>query len=283
MLEIEKLEKEWRVYKIKRLRPWAILGLAAAISYGLFLAWPAVSGMEGMKKSSTASRDTRGGKSLERPLVDKKEVLRKPPASTLPVTTQLPSVAERSTASAQREERKEKRAVLLNPDTAFLSSFSRDADWDEPKKRRYARPVKEETIHPSSNLEKREPKTVVKLQNTAPISGTSIAKSSLSIQTKTSNNTLDYLIKRFNVKRDPKLATYIAQSFYKKKNYNEAVKWSIMANSLEPSNEESWLLYARAKVKLGKKEDAINALRIYLNQYSSRKVKSYLHSLEHSL
>ncbi|WP_457597202.1 CDC27 family protein [Hydrogenimonas sp.] len=105
----------------------------------------------------------------------------------------------------------------------------------------------------------------------------------LVISTKQTNNTLQYLIDKFNQTRDPKLATYIANSYYKKGAYKETIRWAIMANSLDPASEESWLLFAKAKTKLGQREDAISALKIYLNQYPSKRVKAYLQSLETGL
>jgi hypothetical protein len=287
MLEIEELEKEWQNYKIKRMRKWAILGLAVAILLGLFLARSSVHETEGKEKNLQRKFDTHQKTEIEKPvkqpLIEKKKLQQNLPDSTLSLTIQLPAEVKHPAAGGQTKEKRARREIQLNPDTLFLSSFSHDGGSNESDEIRYKRAVKEETIPLAPSLGKTGTETVAEPKKAVHISKNPVSGSSLSVQTKTSGNALDYLIKRFNMKRDPKLAAYIAQSFYKKKNYNQTVKWSIMANSMEPSNEESWLLYAKAKVKLGKKQEAINALRIYLNQYSSQKVKSYLHSLEHSL
>ena len=205
--------------------------------------------------------------------------------------------------------------VVLAPDTEFLRNFtptSNEAEQKRPQRIVQRTTVRQEVIppvtpaapiqstrNPSPKLNPKTSANPVHRETSKPTVETPERKNAekkieitsekpekeavVSIESKKTNNTLNFLIKRFNETRDPKLAAYIAQSFFKKGNYKETVRWSIIANSLEPSNEASWILFAKAKMKLGQKEDAVRALKIYLNQYPSRKVRSYLETLESGL
>ncbi|WP_201353100.1 CDC27 family protein [Hydrogenimonas urashimensis] len=301
MLEIEQLEKEWRRYKLKQFRPLVVTLLLLGGGAAATLLWPEI---RTLFPSLEQSERVVGKKPTAAPVAKKHEKAQERTRSPEPVSasTQLPekpALAAVKPATVQPTEKREKAptpktgeaSVVLNPDTAFLSEFKASLKEEKPVSNT---PVKQEVIPVANETSRAEKKTKkprleeiepvpAKQTNAVSVQVEPKRKSSLLIQTKRTNNTLEYLIERFNQKRDPKLATYIAQSFYKKGNYNETVRWSIVANSLDPSSEESWLLFAQAKVKLGQKEDAINALRIYLNQYSSKKVKSYLQTLESGL
>ncbi len=305
MLEIEQLEKEWRIYRLKRLRPYILTSVLIAGAAVSALYWPQLSALAGRSSASRPDRTETIQKrneavhitQKEETLSEKKE---NPAADSLSKTDQKPDRTEKrppvtkkkadagkTTATVLKEEKE----IVLNPDTEFLNDFTQSIGAEKKKSRVVKSAVRHETIpmvpkKPKVSKKETEPKlTEIEKE---PVSNIVVEttkpepkkRSSLVIQTKQTNNTLEYLIERFNQNRDPKLATYIAKSFYKKGNYKETVRWSIVANSLDPSGEESWMLFAKAKVKLGQREDAINALRIYLNQYSSKKVKSYLESLE---
>ncbi|RUM46182.1 MAG: hypothetical protein DSY46_00685 [Hydrogenimonas sp.] len=269
MHDIEKLEKEWRIYKLKQFKPIAItvgiigagylffIGSTTLVSYSLVLTRPAIAVMSKNKIH-----------------LDQQESVAQPQKVA---SQEMVKVSSSSNQTIKQDENpKELASVILQPDTNFLTSFSYKEppkDWPNEEKRR----APKEAQHLSSVTT--PPKSV---EPSPPVTQHHTSKS-LVIQTKTSHNTLEHLIERFNNSREPKLATYIASMFYKRKQYQDAIRWSIIANSLEPSNEESWLLYAKAKVQLGERDDAIRALRIYLDQYTSKKIRSYLHTLEHNL
>jgi tetratricopeptide (TPR) repeat protein len=87
---------------------------------------------------------------------------------------------------------------------------------------------------------------------------------------------LKYLRKKFYASNDVKYAFAIAERFLEMKKYKEALKWSLIANELAPESDRSWLLFAKTKLKMGKKQDAINILQAYLKTYDSSKVSRFL-------
>ncbi len=297
MLEIEKLEREWRRYRLKRLKPWIFSSVALLVAAAAAV-WLTETGLYPTLK--------KGGEEIEAaaqglPAASTKTTSNIEPES-VPVEKESAPMVEKPVKSGteeaaaqtepkEREKREERMSrtetvepeVTLNPDTAFMESLSAEAKGISPAKEYTAvKPAKEEIVASSTIERKNSP--VSKKSNDTEIENTETADrskgSGLQIQSTKTNNTLQLLIERFNRNNDPKLASYIAQSYYKKGNYKEAVKWSVTANSLDPSGEDSWITFARAKVKLGKRDEAIKALRVYLNQYSSRKVRSYLRRLE---
>ena len=85
---------------------------------------------------------------------------------------------------------------------------------------------------------------------------------------------LETLIEDFHRNNDIGIALLIARRYYAKGDFANAAKWSLIANNLDKNNEESWLLYAKSSYKLGKKERALTALKIYYNR--SRSKRAYI-------
>jgi predicted Zn-dependent protease len=85
-------------------------------------------------------------------------------------------------------------------------------------------------------------------------------------------NSIKYLKERFDKSHNIIFALMLADEYYIAKNYQESNKWAIIANTIDADNEKSWILFAKSKVKLGKKEDAISALEAYLKNNKANKV-----------
>ena len=77
---------------------------------------------------------------------------------------------------------------------------------------------------------------------------------------------------------DPKKedALYLAKYYYKKKEYKKALRWALETNKLDSDIEESWLIFGKAKAKLGMRMEAIRVLQAYYDRTGSMKAKSIL-------
>ncbi len=300
MLEIDKLEREWRRYRLKRIKPWifssiALLFIAAAAIWvsesGYYRSLKESGGVEEMNitvQNAPAPAETPSNLGPASVPVEKESMTKSEKAieneaedTAAKIEPAEPKVKKRTKEQVRSAEAEESE-VTLNPDTDFLESLSTsDGNMRPAKEYAAIKPVKEEVVSKSINREKSSAsKKSDDIQKETKKGPEKSGGSGLQILSTKTNNTLQLLIERFNRNNDPKLASYIAQSYYKKGNYKEAVRWSVTANSLDPAGEESWITFARAKVKLGERDEAIKALRVYLNQYSSRKVRSYLRRLE---
>ncbi len=97
---------------------------------------------------------------------------------------------------------------------------------------------------------------------------------------KTKKDFLTTLKDKYNKSPDYMSAIAIAEEFYKKDSYKESLIWSIRANEIDDTKDESWLIFANSKIKLNKKIEAINALKIYLSKNSSNRIEELLNKLQ---
>lgn len=92
-------------------------------------------------------------------------------------------------------------------------------------------------------------------------------------------DSLHYLKDKFEKTHNIVFSLMLAEEYYMIKNYEESLKWALLSNDIDSSNERSWIWFAKAKNKLGQKEDAIKALKAYLQSHQSKEVKGLLNQL----
>ena len=78
---------------------------------------------------------------------------------------------------------------------------------------------------------------------------------------------------RFPDTRDYDDAMYLAKYYYGKRQYRKAETWAMRANGIDSSQEESWLLYGKAKAKQGHRAEALRILQAYYDQSGSLRAK----------
>ncbi|NLC27532.1 MAG: hypothetical protein GX780_02030 [Campylobacteraceae bacterium] len=96
----------------------------------------------------------------------------------------------------------------------------------------------------------------------------------------TSSNTTKYLKEKFDVTGNIVFALMIADEYYSLGEYENALRWALTANEMNPKNERSWILFAMIKAKLNRPQEAIMALEEYLKTNNSGKIESLLISLK---
>jgi tetratricopeptide (TPR) repeat protein len=85
---------------------------------------------------------------------------------------------------------------------------------------------------------------------------------------------------RFSFAPDPDDALFLARIYYKNGNYRKAAHWALETNKLNGNIEESWLIFARAKAKIGQKNEAIRVLSKYEKKSNSTEAKKLLKQLK---
>jgi len=98
--------------------------------------------------------------------------------------------------------------------------------------------------------------------------------------TSTSTNYIELMKQKFAKSNSPRDALLLANTYYKKNNYTEAEQWALSANKLNNSLEESWLLFAKSKAKLGKKKEALKILVSYYKKSNSIKAKRLIGQIQ---
>jgi tetratricopeptide (TPR) repeat protein len=96
----------------------------------------------------------------------------------------------------------------------------------------------------------------------------------------TSANTTEYLKEKFDATGNIVFALMLSEEYYHQGQYNDAIRWALTANELDPKNERSWILFAQSKAKLGNTKEAINALEEFLKTNNSGKIESILIKLK---
>jgi len=94
---------------------------------------------------------------------------------------------------------------------------------------------------------------------------TEVIKSKINIKKKSFIDTKSY-----------KDSLSLAKSYYDKGQYLEAEKWALVTNNINSKLEEGWLIFAKAKVKMGDKDEAIEVLNVYIKKTDSESAKKLL-------
>ncbi len=97
-----------------------------------------------------------------------------------------------------------------------------------------------------------------------------------------SSHSVKTLKQRFYATHKSVYALQIAKKFLLHQSYKRAMKWAMIANEIDNKNEESWILFAKAKLKMGQKKDAISALQAYLKLHKSSNAKRLLDDITKS-
>jgi len=95
-----------------------------------------------------------------------------------------------------------------------------------------------------------------------------------------SNNYMSIMKQKFEQNKNPREALLIAKAYYNAGNYKKAEEWSLIANNLDKNSDESWLLFAKSKDKLGKRREALKILVAYYNKSKSSKVKELIDKMK---
>jgi len=91
--------------------------------------------------------------------------------------------------------------------------------------------------------------------------------------TSTSSNYIALMKQKFSKSKSPRDALLLAKAYFKKHQYSASEEWALSANKLDNSLEDSWLLFAKSKAKLGKKKEALKILVSYYKKSHSLKAK----------
>jgi len=102
-----------------------------------------------------------------------------------------------------------------------------------------------------------------------------VRKKKVSIIKVSNSNAYRDVERRFKRSHNINDSMFLADMYYKKRRYKKAIYWAMQTNKLNKNIEESWLIFAKSKVKLGRKNEAIRVLKAYIkrsNSYEARKL-----------
>jgi len=102
----------------------------------------------------------------------------------------------------------------------------------------------------------------------------------LAIKETSTSSAYKDVAKRFRETRDTDDSLFLARTYYNMKKYKKAEYWALQTNNVDSNIEESILIFAKAKVKLGHKNEAIRILSKYIKGSNSPEAKRLLKKIK---
>jgi len=187
--------------------------------------------------------------------------------------------------NSKKEIKKVKEVKQIKPELKQIKEVNKTKLNDKKIKQE----VKKLVLYPifpelNENKDKKEDKKEIKQQKSPKIEVNNIKKEekkvALKIVVKSVKTTTD-LIHIFEKSPTYDNAIKIAKIYFERKNYQKAVEWSKKANKIEPEKYESWYIFAKSLIKLGKVNKAKKVLIAYLNTYGPDKnIEKLLRSIK---
>ncbi|MCB4773843.1 MAG: CDC27 family protein [Sulfurovum sp.] len=100
------------------------------------------------------------------------------------------------------------------------------------------------------------------------------------IEAKKNQNLLKEIAKRFQLGHNTDDSLFLAKVYYEKGEYEKAEYWAFQTNNVDPTIEESWLLFAKVKIKYGHKKEAIHILNVFFKKTHSPKAAQLLRKIQ---
>jgi hypothetical protein len=169
---------------------------------------------------------------------------------------------------------KDESSMILEPSMQFLQSMNLPSTSTQSviSTQKSTAPVKIVTSQPAMDTAVLPP--ITKSLH-APVQKEKIAS------IKRDNNAFDIheLEERFKNNSNPNLGLYIARYYYDHGNYTESYNYALKTNAINSTLDESWLIFAKSLVKLGKEDQAKKTLQLYISNSNSQNAKNYLDTL----
>ncbi|MDR1911259.1 MAG: CDC27 family protein [Helicobacteraceae bacterium] len=269
MDRIDRLERSWIIFKIKKILKTASLFVVTLVA-GASIVYFLLGEKEIEAQEQTQTTVSGGGVIVSDPKpIEQKTPDQIPPKSanqsTQPIGVESQPTPPIEVASPPKAER----YVPTKPKMKLSANYDFITDLD----RRVALAIAESSPPPARNVSP----IVRSSQNYSQPTQSTTRGANVSMS-KVSG--LKDLEDAFNRQPTYSKAVDIAETYLKQNEFQEAYTWSLRANELDEKDERSWAVFAQASYKLGARDRAINALKGYLNARSSVRLSALLSQIE---
>ena len=248
MLNIPELEKRWLRYKIKSFLPYVITLSLICMLVCVYSFFDILNNKKIVEKKTTKSTPIYIKEKKREPL--KQKSLTK--VVTAPIQASL------------KESKEDKAKVKLSPSMNFIKILQTQNIEEEPHL------IKQKIVEP--------PKKIKKEIKAKPIQKEKI--STITITKQDAAKDIQNILHRFKEDRKPALSLFLAKKYYELGDYKKASNYALITNQLNKEIEDSWLIFAKALVKSGKKEKAIKVLQEYINNSNSTNAAMLLNDIK---
>ena len=256
MHNIHELEKQWLIYKIKSFIPHFSIFFLILLSVVIFLN---IDTTNFNKKVKIAEIKT----PIIKKAMEKEKLITKVDILKVEVKKQdkIPLL--------KIEHIEEKKIIVLSPSLDFIKKLRNNStnSYAHSYKRTILRskPIYQEE---ETKIEKEEP-VVIKQAKTP-------RKKQIKIMKQEVQADIEHVIKRFKNNNNPALSLFVAKKYYRLGDYKQAYNYSLITNELNNNIDDSWIIFSKSLVKLGKKDKAIKTLRRYIKYSHSYNARSLL-------
>ncbi len=274
MLNVYELEQKQRALKVKKLK----VPIIAATALTLLLVAVSFVSYDSKEPTNSVKAD-------------------EAPSAKIDTTKITPSETPTPVAKEPKElppqKIAQKRQDILSPNVEFLyneQNLSSELELDPPKPQieiAQKSEIQKKDIDLSApteeiNLKDENIKESLLIPNHATdlLKKEDIESKHISIIKKDSTNEIDDVIKRFETNKSPTLSLFIARKYYQLGDYKKAYDYALFTNNLDHSIEDSWLIFAKSLVKLGRKDDATMTLNEYISFSKSQVAMQLLQDIE---
>ncbi|MEA3455136.1 MAG: hypothetical protein U9R26_01390 [Campylobacterota bacterium] len=247
MYDVDGLEKKWKRYKSRQRIPW-IVSAAFIVFVALLIFFRA----DFLTAFSKYSKDDNSSAKIENS-VQKSKTL-KPFVPTLTPKSESNQSAVQGIAPVKisKETNRTVEKKKVPPMTIEVSDL--EAEPVREKRRKYLK-IEVTDRYPAKKKQTEKPKKTTK---------------------KKKKRTIESVERNFSKSRSYYDSLYLARAYYKKGDYAKSRKWALVTNDLNSKLEESWLIFAKSKAKLGQRREAQQVLSAYIDKTNSAKAKSLL-------
>ena len=291
MLNVHELERAWLKYKIRYYMPIGFAVLALIIlSIGSVIFWPKEKASDSAPavalQTKTSEIDTADQQTLSASKTESatQSVQTPPevPAQPSPVVAQKPSqpAMENDTVANAM-------TTTMQPSMGFMQNLESDVmpyyeEQPTIKSKAPTNTVQEVMIE---DVKAETPEVAVAAKPVKPIPLTSqpisMEKESSKVTiTQQEADDLNDIVKRFKTNKNPALSLFLARRYYDLGSYENAYDYALKTNEIDSDIEESWLIFAKSLVKLGKKEQALKTLQSYINHSRSLSAKNLYNEIQ---
>ena len=248
MLNIPDLEKRWLHYKIKSFLPYIVTLLFTFLIIATYSFFHITNSKKNVEINTTKNT----------PVIVKKEK-----------QTIIQKSLQKKSLQQEVNNTKEETTLKLSPSMSFIETIQRQKAV-----------VKHATI---GKKEESEPVKKTKQIQKIEIESKPIQKKQISTITIMRQNTskdIQNILHRFQEDKNPALSLFLAKKYYEIGDYKKASNYALITNQLNKDIEDSWLIFAKSLVKMGKKEKAIQLLQKYINKSHSTNATILLNDIK---
>jgi len=267
MSKIRNLEQQWKTYRAKKIiKPILSISALYALGAGGYYAF--------LKRDFIISS-----------MVSNKETLVKPTPVVSIVEKNITKneVVEKDINSSIDKKIVVKEEPIKTVEEMLLKPVIPIIDMDIEKRAivHHHKAKKESTLvqaRPSKLLTAKELSKIKIVDNNTNVRDTTRLKR-IHLHT-TSKNYIETIKRKFYKSKSSRDALLLAEAFYREHHYRESEKWALEANRLNSNLDESWIIFAESKARLGRRDEAINILAMYYKKSKSAKARAVIEKIK---